>query len=137
MSSLLRLTVSTATPERVSSERSMVTSEPRCSLQHLQAGREVVEDGADRLVAGGERGGQPVDAVQRVGDVLLWSSRSVTSVSTWLSMSRTSRLVAAQRLVQLGGDGVELLDAAAVEQQRQRAEDLLDLGVAVGARHAG
>ena len=35
------------------------------------------------------------------------------------------------------GDGLELGDAAAVEQQAQRAEDLLDLGVAAGVARAG
>ena len=39
---------------------------------------------------------------------------------------------AVHHLVELVGDGAELGDAAAAEQERQRAEHLLDLGVAAG-----
>ena len=45
-------------------------------------------------------------------------------------------LAAVEGVVQLGEDGLELADAAAVEQQRERAEDLFDLGVAAGAVQA-
>ena len=41
---------------------------------------------------------------------------------------------ATERVVELDLDGLQLGDATAVEQQRHRAEDLLDLGVAAGAR---
>ncbi len=58
-------------------------------------------------------------------------------VSIWFSTDFTSLSRPVEGLVQLARDGLQLGDAAAVEQQRQRAEHLFDLGVAPGPRRAG
>ena len=46
-------------------------------------------------------------------------------------------LAALQGLAELAVDRLQLGQPAAVEHQRQRAQELLDLDVAVGARRAG
>lgn len=61
------------------------------------------------------------------------ASRSLAKVEIRVSTERAEDCLAVEGAVQLARDGVDLLHPAAVEQHRQGAEDLLDLGVAVGA----
>ncbi len=60
-------------------------------------------------------------------------SRLPVKVSIWAEHRADVVLASGDRLVELLGDGLELGHAAAVEDQAQRAEHLLDLGVAAGA----
>ena len=68
----------------------------------------------------------------RLISVLCWSSPPM-KVSSRLERVPDLALPALQRLPQLGVDGLQLGEPAAVEHQRQRAEELLDLHVAIGA----
>lgn len=81
----------------------------------------------------GEGGGEPVDGVERVGDVLAVvvevGDQGVDAPEHGADLG----FPAAERRVEFPGDGAELVDAAAVEQQGQRAEHLLHLGAAAGA----
>ncbi len=102
-------------------------------LQDLQSGAEAGEDRSHVLFAGGEGGGEPVDAVERLGDVALVRVQVRDEGVDPLQYGADLRFLPGERLVQLGGDGLELVDAAPVEEHGQGAEDLFDLGVPVGA----
>lgn len=104
-------------------------------LQGLQARGEVGEDGTDVLLPGGEGAGEPVDAVEGVGDGVAVLVQGRDQCVHPFQHGADLGFAAAEGGVEFLGDGLELVDAAAVEEQREGAEDLLDLGVAAGAGH--
>ena len=63
----------------------------------------------------------------------LLSSSWVISVPDLVEHRPRRTLAALERDVELAGDGAQLGDPATVEQQAERAEHLLDLGVAAAA----
>ena len=100
-------------------------------LQHAEAGAEVV-DRADQLVLLVVQGrGQPVQPVDGPGDVARLLVEVGDQLVRVVQQRLDVRLAAGRRVVELLGDGVELVDPTAVEQQRQRAEHLFDLDAAV------
>ncbi len=73
------------------------------------------------------------DSIARMMSAFWSSSVPTTSVSERQQVAQVL-LAPVHRLVELPGDGAELGHATAAEQERQRAEHLLDLGVPAGRR---
>src|SRR5205085_2793124 len=107
---------------------------PALLVQDVQRLRERVERGHQDLLLIVECRRQGVDAVERVGDVALLvveSAEEGLEVGQQRTGGRTP-VRRAERQVQFVGDHLDLAQATVVEQQRQRAEDLLDLGRGLG-----
>ena len=103
------------------------------AVDRVERTGQLLEGLVDRrqLLLGRER--EPVERLDRVDDVFLVVVE-LAGEDAQLAQHGLRRVLAAlEGQVELLGDGLELRDAAAVEQQAQRAEHLLDLRVAAGA----
>ena len=101
-------------------------------VERGQRARQLLERGVDRALLVADRLGQPVDRVDGVDDVGLVVVELGHELADLVEHRAGRALAAVERLVDLGRDRLELGDAAAVEDQAQRTEHLLDLGVAPG-----
>ncbi|TWF95009.1 hypothetical protein FHU35_13734 [Saccharopolyspora dendranthemae] len=114
----------------------MVTSWPRCSWSTCSPGprsRSAVSMLPRCSLSLAER---PVDAVPGAHDVVALRVQPRDQFVEVVEQAADVGLTPAHRLVELLGDVLQLRDTTTVEQQRQRAEDLFDLGVAVRAVQA-
>ena len=116
---------------------SILTRSCALAVDAGQGAGQLVERGVDVALLLAGRPGRAGRAPRwRRRCLALLSSRLPVKVSIWLSTERDVVLAAGQGLVELLGDGLHLGHAAAVEQQAQRPEDLLDLRVAAAVRSA-
>ena len=102
-------------------------------VEHVEARAEVVDDVGDPRPLVDQRAAEPLEGVDRPHDVGLLPVERADELVEVGQQGAQLRLVARRRRVELAGDRLDLLDTAAVEQQRQRAEHLLDLRPDVGA----
>ena len=103
------------------------------AVDRSQRVRDVVERSLDRTIVAANLEGQAVGVLEGGDDGRLVRVQ-LPHEGAELGQHRAHlRLAALQGVVQLGEDRLELADATTVEQQRERAEHLFDLGVATGA----
>ena len=99
-------------------------------VYHAKRGRQVVEGASDRRLLIVSSDGESVDLLkggeQRRLVVIELSNERGGGGDELLDF----RLIAAECLVEFANDGVGLVEPTAVEQQRGRAEDFLDLRIA-------
>ena len=105
--------------------------------EHLDRRAGHVERAGHGLLLAVEGRGQVVDRLHGPDDVGLLVVEGPDHVGERGQQVAQVLLAPVHRLVELLGDGAELGHATAAEQERQRAEHLLDLGVAAGRRRAG
>ena len=122
---------STATAEAVEG-REHLDQVVALAVDRVERAGQLVEGLVDgrQLLLGGE--GEPVERLDRVDDVGLVLVELAGEAPSWRSTDLRGVLAALEGEVELLGDRLELRDAATVEQQAQRTEHLLDLGVAAG-----
>ena len=123
----------TPTPLRWSSACSILTRSSRWLSMRGQRAGQLLERGVDAALLLAHRDREPVERVDRVDDVgLVVVELGHQRVGSGCSTERAEPSRPCRALLSSCVDGLELRHAAAVEQQAERAEHLLDLGVATG-----
>ncbi|MDF9807961.1 hypothetical protein M2436_006508 [Streptomyces sp. HB372] len=111
----------------------MVSSEPRCFSRTLSPGLSPVRTVPTSCLRVARVAARRLTPSRALGDVALVLVQVGHQGVDPVEHGADLRFLPGERLVEFGGDGLELVDTAPVEEQGEGAEDLFDLRVPVGA----